>query len=246
VKVRSEFETESLRRISIDVSDTGIGLTADQRKRLFQPFVQADNSTTRKYGGTGLGLVLSQRLAHALGGHISISDLPQDRGCTFTLTFETSLKVESNHREAQKKSRGKPHAHSLDGTRVLVVDDSKDNQFLVSRLLSKYGSQVEVANDGEEAVRKALVDDFDLVLMDIQMPKMDGYQAKRALDDVGYEKPVVALTAHAMKEERAKTHSAGFIRHLTKPLDTTELVATVAELSHGANALERSGNESRT
>lgn len=244
VHVRSESASETTHRISIDVSDTGIGLTSDQRKRLFQPFVQADNSTTRKYGGTGLGLVLSQRLAHALGGHISISDTPQERGCTFTMTFESTLRADANQLRPHSAPRPRPRIGALNGTHVLAVDDSKDNQFLVSRILTKYGSQVELAGDGEEAVRKALASDFDLVLMDIQMPKMDGYQAKRALDDVGYDKPVVALTAHAMKEERLKTKEAGFVRHLTKPLDTAELVWTVVELSRGipSNSPQRRPN----
>ncbi len=218
--------------VEIAVKDSGIGLTDEQKQKLFQPFVQADNSTTRKFGGTGLGLVLSQRLSHALGGQISISDdCGGGAGCTFTLSFTAKVPTSFARAPRTKKSPAAPQLGSLKDVRVLVVDDSLDNQFLVTHLLTKNGAVVETASDGREALEKAIVGKHDVILMDIQMPTMDGYQAKKALDERGYPKPVIALTAHAMAEERLKTKSAGFAGHLTKPLAADELLQTVAHLA---------------
>ena len=123
----------------------------------------------------------------------------------------------------------------LDGVSVLVVDDSPDNLFLVKRLLTKSGAHVDVANDGEEAVTLATCKPYDVVLMDIQMPKMDGYQATRTLIAQGYAKPIVALTAHSMNDERNKTRIAGFAAHLTKPLNAAELITTISRFGKHIN-----------
>lgn len=231
VSVRAANVMGDKATIEIAVKDSGIGLTDEQKQKLFQPFVQADNSTTRKFGGTGLGLVLSQRLSQALGGHISISDDCGNVGCTFTLSFTATVPSGSARAARTKKALGAPKSGSLKDIRVLVVDDSIDNQFLVTHLLTKNGAVVETASDGREALEKAIEGKHDVILMDIQMPTMDGYQAKKALDDCGYPKPVIALTAHAMAEERVKTKSAGFAGHLTKPLAADELLQTVAQLA---------------
>ncbi len=218
-------------KIIIDVKDTGIGLTEEQKEKLFTPFTQADNSMTRKFGGTGLGLALSQRLSHALLGEITITSGKLGEGCIFTLIFEADLTESKTVIEIKDRKSVASQAISLKGFRVLVVDDSPDNQFLVERLLTKNGATVDTAQDGEEGVAKALSGSFDVVLMDIQMPKLDGYQAKKALDKSGYKKPVIALTAHAMSDERIKTQAAGFAGHLTKPLNGTELLNTLASFS---------------
>ncbi|RZA22751.1 MAG: response regulator [Proteobacteria bacterium] len=228
VNVRSFPSSDGKNRITIDVNDTGIGIDSEHKEKLFRPFTQADNSMTRKFGGTGLGLALSQRLSHALSGEISISEGKLGKGCTFTLTFiagciqDRTKMPDPLHRPIRVKS------DCLKDMKILVVDDSPDNQFLVVRLLKKNGALVETAQDGGEGYRMALSGSFDIVLMDIQMPTMDGYQAKHALDMRGYKKPVIALTAHAMMEERFKTEAAGFAGHLTKPLIATELLKTVA------------------
>jgi signal transduction histidine kinase/ActR/RegA family two-component response regulator len=230
VNVRAKTINGDQATVEIAVKASVIGLTDDQKQRLFQPLVQADNSTTRTFGGTGLGLVLSQRLSHALGGHISISDDCDGRtGCTFTLTF--NARIPQSAMKLVKSREAALHAGSLKNLKVLVVDDSPDNQFLVTHVLKSNGAQVETASDGLEALHKAMHGNHDVILMDIQMPRMDGYQAKKALDERAYPKPVIALTAHAMAEERVKTKSAGFAGHLTKPLDAAELVQTVAELT---------------
>ncbi len=115
----------------------------------------------------------------------------------------------------------------LTGVRILLAEDSVDNQFLISRVLSKNGAKVELASDGEEAIKLAMAGDFHLILMDIQMPRVDGYEATRSLRSNACNLPIIALTAHAMAEERAKTKAAGFDGHLTKPLNQAELLATI-------------------
>ncbi len=222
------------------VKDTGVGLTSEQKERLFQPFMQADNSTTRKYGGTGLGLALSKRLAGALGGDIFIEEPDAAQaGCTFGFTFfaalpkpvATQLKIEN----PPPKNR-ETNTQRLSGIRVLLAEDSIDNQVLVGLVLKKHGAFVDNAKNGVEAFKMGMNGNFDILLMDIQMPEMDGYEATRALRDAGFKKPIVALTAHAMAEERARTLAAGCDGHLTKPLNQTELIETIERLtSHNKN-----------
>ena len=228
VSIRAAAADGNKIKIMVDVKDTGIGVTEEQTEKLFTPFNQADNSMTRKFGGTGLGLALSQRLSHALAGEISISESRADAGSTFTLTFEAALVNHMTKGDAKIDSVDVLNTVSLDGLRVLVIDDSQDNLFLVERLLTKNGATVETARDGDEGVNKAMSGAFDVVLMDIQMPKLDGYQAKQVLDRSDYQKPIIALTAHAMSDERIKTKAAGFAGHLTKPLNGPELLNTLA------------------
>ncbi len=212
------------------ITDTGPGLTDAQKKKLFQPFVQADNSTTRKFGGTGLGLVLARRMARALGGDVKIVSSDIGNGSTFMVEFT----AEAVPKNMEIKENTSPHrlysgTDTLSGLRVLVVEDSKDNQILIDRVLSKRGALIEFASDGEEGVSKALASLYDVVLMDIQMPKLDGYGATKKLRSLGYSQPIIALTAHAMEEERRKTKEAGCDGHITKPLSVSLLVATLSQ-----------------
>jgi PAS domain S-box-containing protein len=217
--------------ILIDVKDTGIGLTPEQVSRLFQPFVQADHTTTRKFGGTGLGLALSQRLAEALGGRITIPASEPGKGSTFSLQF-TAHEARTQD-EPEKKAPLLPmESFQLRGLRVLAVDDSPDNLFLVKTFLARSGALVATATDGRHAIDLVGAQSFDIILLDIQMPEMDGYQVIQILRERGIKNPIVALTAHAMVDERHHTQEAGFSAHLTKPLDALELVATVAHLTH--------------
>ncbi len=217
------------------VKDTGVGLTSEQKERLFQPFMQADNSTTRKYGGTGLGLALSKRLANALGGDIFVEAAnAAQAGCTFGFTFVTTLPKPVASEVKSKDDGLKYKAENillLSGIRVLIAEDSIDNQVLVSVVLRKQGATVDTAKNGVEAFKMGMNGNFDIILMDIQMPEMDGYEATRALREAGFKKPIVALTAHAMAEERARTLAAGCDGHLTKPLNQTELIETVERLT---------------
>lgn len=226
-------DTPSLLRFS--VKDNGPGLSAAQIQNLFQPFTQVDTSMTRKYGGTGLGLALSRKLARALGGDISVAESAPKEGCDFQITVATGdLKnvswIDALDRIESFEVDGKRTA-VLTGIKVLLVEDSEDNQVIVSRFLTMEGAQVELANNGLEGVEKALGGSHDIVLMDIQMPKLDGYGAISQLRNKGFKKPIIALTAHGMIEDRKRCLEIGSDDHLTKPINRMNLVKRVRQLS---------------
>lgn len=211
------------------IKDTGIGLNDDQKNRLFQPFVQADVSTTRKFGGTGLGLVLSRNLARALGGDLQLLESIPAVGSTFHLRFNCGAKKPTIVGSAPVPDAPKAEAEvRLDEVQVLVVDDMHDNRVIISRFLMSAGAKVTMAVDGLEGVEKALQGEFDIILMDIQMPKMDGVEATAKLRSEGFTKPVIALTAQASRDEREKCLTQGFTAHITKPVNRRELIASIA------------------
>ena len=227
-------------KMRFDVVDTGIGMTAEQMGKLFQPFSQADSSTTRKFGGTGLGLMISRRLARMLGGDIRVSSIPAE-GSTFTATVSVGpmegVKLVENLTEAKSPTE---HSHTpttprvqLD-CRVLLAEDGPDNQRLISFILKKAGADVAVADNGQIALDLALSahdngTPFDVVLMDMQMPVLDGYQATHKLRREGYTGPIIALTAHAMAGDREKCLNAGCDDYATKPIDRKKLIALIAQ-----------------
>ena len=214
--------------VTIAVADSGIGITDQQRARLFEPFVQAEESTARRFGGTGLGLALSRRLARALGGDLSIASTIPNEGTTFELKFNAGQVGPERPMPLVNARDLVPHSAGSSRTiRVLLVDDCEDNRYLMELVLRKAGFAVETARDGREAVDLALAGGFDVVLMDIQMPVMDGYEALGELLRRGYDKPVLALTAHAMIEERARTRNAGFAAHLNKPIEPEVMFNTL-------------------
>lgn len=231
VWVHLKCEPKPLSRTStlvIDVVDTGIGISPEKQNKLFKPFSQADDSVTRRFGGTGLGITLSRRLANALGGDLVLTSSNCGEGSTFTITVEVEVMAAPSlapFQGAQPAFHGDAlRPHRFDGRRVLVVDDSPDNQLLMNRILRGFGIQVDVAKDGQEGVQKALSHDYDIVLMDIQMPVLDGVEAVRKLRAGGYAQPILALTAHAMKEERDRCLASGFDGYVTKPVDRNELL----------------------
>lgn len=216
------------------VRDTGTGISEAQRAKLFQPFSQADSSTTRKFGGTGLGLILSKRLAQALGGNLELTDSQFGIGSTFTVHIRPELKSNvkmvsaNNLPSTESKSITNPDRKALDGLRVLLVEDSEDNQELVTTYLQRVGASVEVANNGVEAIDRASKGSYDAVLMDVQMPKMDGHEATKKLRYLHYSKPIIALTAHAMDEEKNRCFESGFTAFLTKPINSRRLVEVLS------------------
>jgi PAS domain S-box-containing protein len=228
---------EDMSGVEFVVTDSGSGLTSEQRKNLFSPFSQADSTATRKFGGTGLGLALSRRLARKLGGDISLMDFADGTGCTFRITVSDSKVLITNTKDALVRVARPPR--DLAGTNVLVVDDSQDNQMLIQMLLSKRGITSDVANNGVEAVEMALGGRYDLIFMDIQMPVMDGNQAMRKLRGANYTGPIVALSAHAMNEEKAKAFDSGCDDYLIKPIEKSRLLGIledlVAEIAEGYN-----------
>lgn len=236
------------------IADSGPGIASRQHERLFHPFTQADSSTTRKFGGTGLGLALSRRLARVLGGDLVLSQSTSGIGSTFTLTVEcgslTNVPFIKDFvgRALESEQVKTPRFEKdirLEGVNVLLVEDAPDNQLLVSRFLKIAGAHVDCAQDGREGVTRALEGNstYDVVLMDIQMPLLDGYQATRELREKGFQKPIIALTAHAMKEERERCLRAGCNDHLTKPINRHQLIESVAHFT-GRDLYPSSSEES--
>lgn len=220
-------------KLAVVVKDTGEGIQPEQIERLFTPFTQADVSTTRKFGGTGLGLALSKKLARALGGDLELIETTPGKGSTFQITIDpgTRDQISSENSKANYSSTSTNPIKKeirLDQMKILLVDDSLDNQLLIKRILNLAGASVDTAGNGREGAERALIGNFDLILMDLQMPEMDGYEATKLLRDKGYKKPIIALTAHAMKEERQRSLANGFDNHITKPIDHKLLVDTLS------------------
>lgn len=223
-------------KIYFRITDTGLGIESDQLNKLFKPFSQVDSSDTREFGGTGLGLALSQKLARALGGDLILEKTVIRKGSTFLISVDTGQIEEKDlivsnleDNEPQKKPIEFTQVpESLKNKSILLVDDSPDNRLLISFMLKKMGLAVETAVDGRDALQKVFDQEFDLILMDLQMPNMGGYEAVLQLRKSGYAKPVIALTAHAMKDEKDKCLANGFSAYLTKPIDKELLISTLA------------------
>lgn len=218
---------EAEQKIKFQVIDTGIGMSKEGMSRLFNPFSQADTSTTRKYGGTGLGLCISKELCRKLGGEISVSS-EEGKGTTFEFTVSIGgcqdLDLAYGPEEMQVENLEEEtgiEKSSLIG-HVLVVEDSPDNQELITKYLIKAGATAEIVDNGLMAVQKAMTSTYDLIIMDVQMPIMDGLTATRKLRAEGYEGPIAILTANALKEDKDKCLNAGANEYLTKPIQVTK------------------------
>ncbi|WP_166832074.1 ATP-binding protein [Thalassoroseus pseudoceratinae] len=221
--------------LSLAVIDTGIGISDEAMKQIFEPFRQADNSTTRKYGGSGLGLTISKRLALMLGGDLHVTS-QAGQGSTFRLTVSTGsldLTNQVTSLVAPPEQSGvlqRPTLGSLAGMRILLVDDAPDNKVIISKFLEKQDAAVVQAGDGREAIEKIQLAEktekwpFDVVLMDLQMPVLDGTEATRRLRSAGYRRPIIALTANAMRGNEEECLKAGFNEVATKPIDRESLV----------------------
>ncbi len=216
--------------VTCTVRDTGIGMTAAQRANIFHPFTQADCSTTRRYGGTGLGLSISRRLVELMGGEIGVESEP-GRGSAFTFTIPLGRGTEPVE-TAQPLDPALVSA-ALRGRRVLIVEDNSVNQLVVRELLQQVGMVVTVAGDGREAVAVATEFgvQFDLVLMDLQMPVMDGYEATRLIRKQWAQDrlPIIALTAYASRDELEQCLKSGMNDHLTKPVQPERLYACLMQ-----------------
>jgi len=242
--------------LEFDVIDTGIGMTAEQIDRLFEPFTQADSSTSRKFGGTGLGLTISRRLAQMLGGDIRIRSAP-GQGSTFSLTVATGplegVELTEPDAAAPPSRESDDPLQSLEepalDCRLLLAEDGPDSQRLICLLLRKAGALVDVAADGQAAVDLALAahrrgEPYEVILMDMQMPILDGYQATSRLRAAGYAGPIVALTAHALAEDRRKCLEAGCDDYATKPIERDKFLAVVARYAGQARARRQTAPES--
>lgn len=216
------------------VKDSGRGITAEQQQQLFQPFMQADASTTRKFGGTGLGLILSRRLAEAMGGGLELAESNLNVGSTFIIRVDAVDPEGLFHIGTERQAIGNSFSfqrHLLQGLNVLVVEDVLDNQLLIRQVLRRSGATVDIAENGQEGINKALLHNYDVVLMDLQMPVKDGLQATEELRHGGYLKPIVAVSAAAMLEERERAIKVGCNEHITKPISVGTLLKTVCRLT---------------
>jgi len=228
VSIRSYGGVES-ESLYFEVTDTGIGIPESQHDKIFEMFVQADGSITRKFGGTGLGLALSRRLARALGGDVEIKNTAISKGSTFLVKVVSQASLIEKQESFPASEMDLPSApNALEGVRVLVVDDALDNQDLISYYLERHGAIVESAENGKIAIQKALANKYDVVLMDVQMPEMDGYTATQKLRESGYPTPIIALTAHVMNEARQKCVNVGCSGYLPKPINSRELISMIA------------------
>ena len=237
VYLKVALETcENMPFIRFDVEDTGIGIARDKLGMVFNPFFQAESSTTREFGGTGLGMAITKRLVEVMGGKISVKS-DSGTGSTFTMLIPALIDIDSQskldvEKVTSRKTFGGEKLPELSG-RVLVVEDNKVNQKLMEVLLKKVGLQCDIAADGLQAVEAARSKSYDLILMDIQMPHINGYNATRIIRENGSNTPVVALTAHAMKNDKEKALSAGCNDYLAKPVEPRKLYETLAKYLGG-------------
>jgi signal transduction histidine kinase/ActR/RegA family two-component response regulator len=227
--------------IRFAVSDTGIGISDDKQKLIFEAFRQGDGSTAREYGGSGLGLAICSRLVALMGGNIWVESKPGE-GSVFSFIARMSPVTES------AAAPGAPlpgscaagaEAQESGGLRILVADDNPVNQKLVSRVLEKFGHVAAVVNNGREAVEAACTGDFDVILMDVEMPEVDGFEATaliRATERSRRRVPIIAMTAHAMAEDRQRCLDAGMDDYLTKPIARNELAAVLARVIPAGHA----------
>lgn len=206
------------------VSDTGIGLNAEQQARLFSAFEQADSSTTRRFGGTGLGLAISRHLALLMGGEIVVSSQP-GLGSRFTLRIPYLSAVAPQTIALQSGASGA----RLTGVSILVAEDNEVNRLVLAELLGDEQPELVFVENGVQAVERMQIaaHAFDLILMDIQMPEMDGYEAARRILAEHSDMPIIGLTAHALAEERERILAAGMVAHVSKPVQLDELVNTI-------------------
>lgn len=224
------------------VKDSGCGIPSDQVQRLFKPFIQVDTTSRRQHGGTGLGLVLSKRLAQMLGGDTEIVETVENKGTTFSVTIDAGEvgPLVSMTFEAPAESQGilpdVPDAlvnNQLQAAKILVVDDAIENCNLFRIYLEKAQAKVDVAHNGNEALSLAKENNYDLVFLDLQMPGKDGFEVLKELRSRDFNRPVIALTAHAMPEERRKTLSYGFDEHVSKPVSADKLISTAMRFLEG-------------
>ncbi len=232
-------EASDTTTLLFSIRDTGIGIPDDKVSRIFEKFTQADSSTTRKYGGTGLGLTISKRLVELMGGRIWVSS-SVGVGSTFYFTANFQLQKERPQTEPAAVA-AMPEREILRPLRILLVDDSEDNRLLILSFLKKTPFVIDIADNGLAAVEKYKTATYDLVLMDIQMPVMDGYTATKEVRD--WERsnnreptPVLALTAYAFQEEIRKSYDAGFNGHLTKPIKKNDLLYAIAAYTKKTSA----------
>lgn len=204
--------------LCLSVSDTGIGMTQDKVSRLFERFMQAEASTSRRYAGTGLGLAISRQLAQMLGGDIEVESA-QGVGSTFTVRLPLT-----RGKPQRALPEGVPKHAAFAGSRILLAEDDLINQMVAEAILLEFGcDSITIVSNGQEALERCRNEEFDLVLMDCQMPEMGGLEATRLLRAEGFDAPIVALTASATLDDRNACIEAGMCDYLSKPIEAASL-----------------------
>jgi signal transduction histidine kinase/FixJ family two-component response regulator/HPt (histidine-containing phosphotransfer) domain-containing protein len=230
VRVATIRRNDDQAEINFSVRDTGIGIPAEKIAQLFESFTQADNSTARKYGGTGLGLTISKRLVNLMGGDLSVES-EFGVGSTFSCSLVFFLPVQQSHSGSDTGDITASSLQRIRNARILLVEDNLINQQVAQEILAKAELQVKTVNNGADAVAAVAEEDFDAVLMDIQMPIMDGYEATQKIrQDLGKtELPILAMTAHAVSEERDRCFRMGMDDHIAKPVSRAALFQALAK-----------------
>jgi CheY-like chemotaxis protein/anti-sigma regulatory factor (Ser/Thr protein kinase) len=228
VRVRLQESAGQDVLLHFSVTDTGIGMAEEQTRRLFQSFQQGDASTARRHGGTGLGLAISLKLARLMGGEVGVESSP-GQGSTFWFTARLTVagagrlaaSGEIAGPPAIPAAAGEAAGHSLEGRRVLLAEDNAFNREVAVAMMEHLGLTVDVAEDGRAAVEKVAHGDYDIVLMDVQMPQMDGLQATKLIRQMSgcQNLPIVAMTANALREDRQRCLDAGMTDYMCKPID---------------------------
>ena len=240
IRVENDPDSKEPGILRFSVSDTGIGIPKEKCEQIFEKFKQVDSSTTRKFGGTGLGLAISKQLIELMGGRIRVES-EVNKGSTFYFTAKFGLQkelkrtddtLETKSKDAEAKLEAPAASEDLPSLNILLVEDTKDNRMLIKVFLKKTPFKLDMAENGQVAVDKFKSNKYDIVLMDMQMPVMDGYEATRIIRKWEREgelnrTPIVALTAHALKEDKQKSLDAGCDGHITKPIKKKKLIETI-------------------
>ncbi len=231
VRVESHLDqTETNAWITVSVKDTGIGIDPARQRNLFERFVQADTSTTRRYGGAGLGLAISKKLVDLMKGQLTVESVPGE-GATFTM--ELPMRIAS----PQRTIAAAPSSMEVHGplrARVLLAEDNPVNQLVATAMLLRLGCAVDLARNGREAVEKAGTGHYDSILMDCHMPELDGYEATRSIRESGIRVPIIALTASVLDSDRARCEEAGMNAFVAKPIDFQQLQRTLRQSTRPA------------
>lgn len=238
LSVSADAQAGNDQSLKFVVRDTGIGISTDQLDRLFEPFTQADSSTTRKYGGTGLGLVISRQLVELMGGELKVVSEP-GQGSEFAFSIALpEAEASALPRHEKSEARSLPADPALQGLRVLLAEDNDQNRLLTAAILEEVGVRLDCARDGSQAVEAVQRQVYDLVLMDMQMPEMDGIEATqviRALPDF-QTLPIIAMTANAMEQDRKACMEAGMNDFLPKPVDADLMLVKLVQWSSAQNS----------
>ena len=230
VLLTSSQKANNIVELNFFVKDSGIGIPSHAQESLFDEFTQADTSTTRKFGGTGLGLAISKKIVHLMGGTISLYS-KEGEGSTFSFSLELKKVDKDSLLEMQNSTH---EGLVFNQERILIVEDNKTNQLVVEGILEDYNLNLDIANNGAEAIEKYKKNTYDLILMDLQMPIMGGVEATKIIRQIDKEIPIIALTAAAMKEEIQKTKEVKMNAHVAKPIDSKELIHVINQYLKGS------------